>query len=220
MSAPCLAERVLHLPPGLRDMVYSHFWDDETVHALQLPRVLELGGFLTEVPQIADKKIVGEQIAAEAVDWLYNNSPHLAINPPSNLPGFLSDDVFATGVYAGACALHRLTIEITDVDCDVSGLQALTTAKLRDDFHLHIRIGLGSKSIKGIIHLGIRLAELPIPASDTMVVPEDVEPSDVTDLMGEPYLASEDALHGLLRSSTVSQIQVIQERRGVVSFMC
>ncbi|KAH4151890.1 hypothetical protein HBH43_237640 [Parastagonospora nodorum] len=180
MSASCLAERVLHLPRELRDMVYSYFWDELTI------------------PQIADKKLVGEQIAAEAVGWLYNNSLHLTINRPSGLPGFLSDDIFATGVRAEACSLRRLTIEITDMDCDVSGLQALTTAKLRNDFHLHIRIGLGSKSIKGIVHLGVRLAELPIPASDAMIVAEDVEPWDVTDLMGEPYLAWEDALHGVL----------------------
>jgi hypothetical protein len=120
-------------------MVYLHFWDEETVHALPLARVLESGGVLTKIPQIADKKLFGEQIAAEAVDWLYNNSLHLTINPPS---------------------------------------------------------------------------------SDAMVVAEDVEPSDVTDLMGEPYLAWEDALHGVLRSSTVSQIQISQERRGVMSFIC
>ncbi|KAH4067037.1 hypothetical protein HBH50_134720 [Parastagonospora nodorum] len=161
-------------------MVYSYFWDELTI------------------PQIADKKLVGEQIAAEAVDWLYDNSLHLTINPPSGVLGFLSDDTFATGVRAEACSLRRLTIKITDVGCDVSGLQALTTAKLRNDFHLHIRIGLGSKSIKGIVHLGVRLAELPIPVSDAMIVAEDVEPWDVTDLMGEPYLAWEDALHGVL----------------------
>ncbi|KAH4333618.1 hypothetical protein HBH98_244620 [Parastagonospora nodorum] len=198
MSAPCLAERVLHLPQELRDIVYSHFWHEETVHALPLARVLESGGVLTKIPQIADKKLVGEQIAAEAVDWLYNNSLHLTINPPSGLPGFLSDDIFATGVRAEACSLRRLTIKITDVGCDVSGLQALTTAKLRNDFHLHIRIGLGSKSIKDIVHLGVRLAELPIPASDAMIVAENVEPWDVKDLMGESYLAWEDALHGVL----------------------
>ncbi|KAH4808805.1 hypothetical protein HBI80_240740 [Parastagonospora nodorum] len=198
MSAPCLAERVLHLPRELRDMVYSHFWDEETVHALPLARVLESGGVLTKIPQIADKKLVGEQIAAEAVDWLYDNSLHLTINPPSGLPGFLSDDIFATGVRAEACSLRRLTIKITDVGCDVSGLQALTTAKLQDDFHLHIRISLRSKSIKVILNLGVRLAELPIPAIDAMIVAEDVEPWDITDLMGEPYLAWEDALHGVL----------------------
>ncbi|KAH3956430.1 hypothetical protein HBH70_067700 [Parastagonospora nodorum] len=198
MTSTCLVRNMLDLPRELRDMVYSYFWDELTVHSLPLARVLDSGGVLTKIPQIADKKLVGEQIAAEAVGWLYNNSLHLTINRPSGLPGFLSDDIFATGVRAEACSLRRLTIEITDMDCDVSGLQALTTAKLRNDFHLHIRIGLGSKSIKGIVHLGARLAELPIPASDAMIVAEDVEPWDVTDLMGEPYLSWEDALHGVL----------------------
>lgn len=72
------------------------------------------------------------------------------------------------------------------MDCNVSGLQALTTAKLRDNFQLQIRIGSGEKSIKGIIQLSVRLAELPIPATAVVVVPEDFEPWDVTDLKGEP----------------------------------
>lgn len=74
--------------------------------------------------------------------------------------------------------------------------------------------------MRGIVYLGVRLAELPIPATAVVVVAEDVGPWDVTDLMGEPYSVWKDALDSLLQSRTDRQTQLSQERRGVVKFIC
>jgi len=103
MSVPCLVESVLRIPQELRDVVYSHFWDEETVHALPLLQVLESGGISTKIPQIADKKFVGEQIAAE--QWIGYTTTHSIL--PSILPRvFRSSSATTSSVLA--CMLEHV----------------------------------------------------------------------------------------------------------------
>jgi hypothetical protein len=130
MDAPSpldIANGVLaHLPQELRDTVYSHLWDTETLAQLssEYPLLLVLRNQACEecedddgnviclcdapesesgvalVPEFARAVFVGCQFAGEAVKWLYENWHGFVVNRPEEVMQFLVRDVFHVGVSA------------------------------------------------------------------------------------------------------------------------
>jgi hypothetical protein len=139
------------LPRELRDMIDSYVWDKDTVNSLELPRTLgshRLNRLPTHTPVAANRHIVGEQVAAEAVEWLYSNSHDITIGEPNQLPIFLAGDLYGVGVKAKNYPIRKITtvVSITGGTILTTARQfctyfaPLTTSKLHCDFILHVRV--------------------------------------------------------------------------------
>jgi hypothetical protein len=114
------------LPRELRDIVYSYVCDQRKVAALPLPQLLEpchrvgicLGQSCickilpADTPCIVNKAVVGQQIAGEALEWVYN-SDDLTIGSPDQFPKFFTENLFGAGVRAKDHQLRKLTSVIT-----------------------------------------------------------------------------------------------------------
>jgi hypothetical protein len=142
------------LPRELRDIVYSYVWNKETVDGLQISLYLDTDhseyfrvGALTSVPAAANKELVGVQIAAEAVEWLFGNSCDIMIGGPHQLRKFFEMDLFGAEVRARDVAIRKLTMIIhmgTVTASDVSEIKAtyapFTTGLFQKSFVLKILI--------------------------------------------------------------------------------
>jgi len=117
----------LKLPRELRDMVYSYVCDSPTVKAIPFAYLLEpchrvhgcrgpsceCKHLPATTPAIVNKGIVGEQVAAEAFEWILRNSYDITIGGPAQFVKFFTDDVLGGGVKPKDYPLRRLTTVIT-----------------------------------------------------------------------------------------------------------
>jgi hypothetical protein len=119
------------LPRELRGMIYSYVWDKDTVDGLQLPRFLSphrRDRSLTRTPAVAaNRHIVGEQLATEAVEWLYSNYHDITIGEPNQLPKLLAGDLFGVGLKAKDCPLRRITTVVSTTG-DITVMRLLCPA--------------------------------------------------------------------------------------------
>lgn len=93
------------LPTELCDIIYAYIWDKDTVQALQRPILLRpcygcgvrkvqscpCKILSATVPFIVNKDIVGSEVAAEALRWLYQNSFDLEIGTPEQFLDFFTE---------------------------------------------------------------------------------------------------------------------------------
>jgi hypothetical protein len=159
------------LPRELRGMIYSYVWDKDTVDGLQLPRFLSphrRDRSLTRTPVAANRHIVGEQLATEAVEWLYSNYHDITIGEPNQLPKLLAGDLFGVGLKAKDCPLPRITTVVSTTGETVTTTPSqlcdyfapLTTSKLHRDFVLHVRVCSTNTALlaaQGLYHVILRL---------------------------------------------------------------
>jgi hypothetical protein len=160
------------LPRELRDIIYSFIWDECTVQDLDLPQILtgcdrdlacsgsarKCKPLPAGAPAIVKKAIVGQCIAAEAIEWLYRNSYSLEIGTPEQLPRFFRADLFGVDVFAEDYLLHKLTVTIEMPDfLTCNGLFfcfiPIFAGKLRDSFELTIRIYQRKQNTLGLADL-------------------------------------------------------------------
>ncbi|KAF2847946.1 hypothetical protein T440DRAFT_556976 [Plenodomus tracheiphilus IPT5] len=167
------------LPRELRDMIYSQVFDDETVSALRfhdivLPcpltkprhnrrRKCNLNHFRSGTPYLLNKAVVGPQIAAEAVAWIYASSDALTIGSPHSMPRFFAADPFEVNIRAKHCRLRKLTINVPLSDNASNYHHYFTPLRLlhrnfRREFHVEIWIQQRDAPSFGINEL-IRLAK-------------------------------------------------------------
>ncbi|KAH7360061.1 hypothetical protein BKA66DRAFT_573801 [Pyrenochaeta sp. MPI-SDFR-AT-0127] len=144
-------------PRELRDIIYSFVWDKHTVRALRLPPLLQpchrhnacLGQSCScrnlpiGIPFIAQKDIVGRDIAAEAIDWLYRHSLEFEIGSPEQLLDFFTRDLFGVRVIQKNYALPKLKMHLGIRSCSPSVpfnffFSPILAGKIRDGFMLEL----------------------------------------------------------------------------------
>jgi hypothetical protein len=150
------------LPRELRDIIYSYSWDKEVVDGLNLDQLIgpwrNVGGCLSpkcecKMPPcytsaIANKDLVGEHVAIEALEWLYSNSYDATIGSLEQIITFLTADLFGIRVKAMDYRLPKLTTVIrTPGDTAhspeshfCSQYASLAAHKLHPDFTLHVQV--------------------------------------------------------------------------------
>jgi hypothetical protein len=115
------------MPRELRDKVYGYLWDEDTVSALDYSALLwpkmmetkrnvlvmaERGELPENTPRFVLSHIVGEQIAFEAMAYLYSKSVHLTLASPEQLRFFFDQDVYGYGLSPKDYELRALKVEL------------------------------------------------------------------------------------------------------------
>jgi hypothetical protein len=142
------------MPRELRDQVYSYLWTKDTVNALDYSallqptmkeskrniRVMGQQGKLPEnTPRFVESHIVGEDVAFEAMAWLYSNSVHLKIDTPVKLASFFDQDVYGYGLSPKDYKLRALKVEVP------LGMQDYRTFDESDMKHFHLLLNANLK---------------------------------------------------------------------------
>jgi hypothetical protein len=151
------------MPRELRDQVYSYLWTKDTVNALDYSallqptmkeskrniRVMGQQGKLPEnTPRFVESHIVGEDVAFEAMAWLYSNSVHLKIDTPEKLTSFFDQDVYGYGLSPKEYKLRALKVEVPLGTCDyhkfngsdMEHFRLLLNANLKPGFRVEISL--------------------------------------------------------------------------------
>jgi hypothetical protein len=144
------------LPPELRDLIYTHIWDEKFACNAEYsmhPRINGIptpkGWFLPAVPHVIDETFVGRVMAAEIVTVYYRSShcPAEFCDHPSQIDLLLFHDAFNIG-FCAAMVLRRFSITL-DLDHDCSEdrleetkayLQKLYDMEIREGFNLLFRL--------------------------------------------------------------------------------